>query len=122
LHVVTGDNVLRPVLDVDDHKAFEWIEQLLPSFNVITAATPGEAAHRVSNSAPRFVLADAAFPGLSLVARIAQQSAPATTFIVLTREDRDLQWAHDQGMLAISQRAIPVAVAETAETYRLLSA
>ena len=106
----------------EDRRAFDWIDQLLPSFDVITAATPGEAVYRVRTSEPRFVLADAGFPGLSLVAQLAEESAPAAKFIVLTREHRHFEWARDLGMMAISQRAIPLALAETAETYRLLCA
>jgi hypothetical protein len=106
----------------DDRRTFDWVDQLLPNFNVITAATPGEAVYRVRVSAPRFVLAQAGFPGLALVAQIVEETVPAATFIVLTRHERDLEWARELGMLAISQRAIPAALTETAETYRLLCA
>ena len=100
----------------EDRRSFEWIEQLLPNFHVITAASPSEAAYYVRTAAPRFVLADSSAKGLTILQEMTRTTSPRTTMIVFTRNNRDLKWAKDHGMLTIPQRAIPIALSETAET------
>ena len=102
----------------EDRKAFDWIDQLLPHFHVITAASPGEAVYHLRTVSPRFVLADSGMRGLTMLQEVARSTSPATTVIVFTRNNRDVKWAHDHGMFAIPQRAIPIALSETAETIR----
>ncbi len=102
----------------EDRRAFDWIGQLLPNFNIITAASPGEAVYHIGTSAPRFVLADSSMRGLTMLQEVAKTSSPSTTMIVFTKNNRDAKWAQDHGMLAIPKRSIPVALSETAETVQ----
>ena len=100
----------------EDRRSFEWIDRLLPNFHVITAASPAEAAYHVRTAAPRFVLADSGVRGLKMLHEITKTASPATMMIVFTRNNRDLKWAREHGMLSIPQRSIPLALSESAET------
>ena len=100
----------------DDGTAFNWIEQVLPSYHVIRANSTSEAITQVRMLAPRILLADAGLQGLDELQETTRLESPETAIVVFARDDEDLCWAQERGMLAIPLDSIPVALSETTET------
>jgi hypothetical protein len=102
----------------EDRKASEWINQLLPNFNVITATSSREAVYFVRTATPRYLLTNSDFRGLNLLQQITKTVSPATILMVFTRNMSDAKWAQENGMVSIPHRAIPIALSETADNAK----